>query len=115
MDWPYPDELDAMIAAPQHHHLLFENELVRVLDVRIPPGEITAVHTHRWPATLYIISWSDFVRYDDKGNVLVDSRTIESMNNPHPALWSDALPPHALKNTGKNEIRVISVEVKQVE
>ncbi|MBS1640593.1 MAG: hypothetical protein JSR12_11100 [Bacteroidetes bacterium] len=33
-------ELDALIAAPQHHKLLFENEWVRVLDTNIPAGEI---------------------------------------------------------------------------
>ena len=31
-----PDDLDALIAAPQHHKLLFENEFVRVLDAKIP-------------------------------------------------------------------------------
>ena len=34
----WPDELDALVAAPQHHTLLFENEFVRVLDTRIAPG-----------------------------------------------------------------------------
>src|SRR5213595_1589895 len=70
----WPAGLDALIAAPQHHKLLFENESVRVLDANIPAGEITALHTHRFPASLYIISWSDFVRYDAEGNVLLDSR-----------------------------------------
>jgi len=27
----FPDALDALIASPQHHKLLFENEFVRVL------------------------------------------------------------------------------------
>jgi quercetin dioxygenase-like cupin family protein len=52
----WPDELDALIAAPQHHILLFENEAVRVLDTRIPPGQTVPLHTHRWPGTLYILS-----------------------------------------------------------
>ena len=60
----HPDSLDALIAAPRHHQLLFENEFVRVLDTNIPPGEKTSVHTHRYPASLYFISLSDFIRYD---------------------------------------------------
>src|ERR1700750_2068408 len=32
-----PDQLDALNAAPRFHVLLFENELVRVLDTRVPP------------------------------------------------------------------------------
>ena len=37
--WPWPPELDAVIAAPKHHTLIFENERVRVLDTRIPVGD----------------------------------------------------------------------------
>jgi quercetin dioxygenase-like cupin family protein len=47
-DWP--DELDALNAAPQYHALLFENEAVRVLDTRVPPGQMVPPHTHRWQA-----------------------------------------------------------------
>jgi hypothetical protein len=72
-DDPHP--LDAMTAAPHHHDVLLENDQVRVLDTRLGPGERTPVHTHRWPAVLYILGWSDFIRYDPDGNVLVDSRT----------------------------------------
>jgi quercetin dioxygenase-like cupin family protein len=45
--WPWPDALDALIAALEHHTLLLENERVRVLETHIPPGAVTAVHTHR--------------------------------------------------------------------
>ncbi len=34
--WPWPDSLDALRAAPNYHRLLFENDRVRVLEVRIP-------------------------------------------------------------------------------
>jgi hypothetical protein len=34
--WPWPSSLDALVAAPQHHRLMYENERVRVLEVRIP-------------------------------------------------------------------------------
>ena len=112
MDWNYPDELDALIAAPQHHQLLLENDFVRVLDTRISAGEITNIHTHRWAATLYILSWSDFIRYDAEGNVMVDSRKVEAMKNPPQTLWSAPLPPHALKNVGEKDLHVISVEIK---
>jgi hypothetical protein len=110
----WPDKLDALIAAPQHHKLLFENEFVRVLDTNIPPGEQTNVHTHQYPASLYIRSWSDFIRYDTDGNVLVDSRTLSNTPAPATALWSGPLAPHALKNTGDKDLHVISVEIKNI-
>ena len=74
-DWTWPAELDALVAAPGTHRLLFQNETVRVLETRIAPGETTEVHTHRWPGVLYILSFDHFVRRDADGVVLLDSRT----------------------------------------
>ena len=68
--WPWPDSLDALVAAPRHHKLVLDNDRVRVLDTRIPAGDLVPVHTHRWPAVYYTISGGDFVRYDGEGNVL---------------------------------------------
>ncbi|HET8635211.1 MAG TPA: hypothetical protein VFL96_00010 [Acidobacteriaceae bacterium] len=108
-DWP--DELDALQAAPQHHTLLLENDFVRVLDTRVGPGQTVPLHTHRWPGALYIVSWSDFVRRDAQGSVLVDSRTA-ARPAPGSALWSGPLPPHTLENVGESELRAISIELK---
>lgn len=82
----WPDALDALQAAPQHHALLFENAAVRVLDTRIPPGGRTPVHTHRWPSVLYIRSWSEFVRRDADDRVTLDSRTVPALKTPPTAL-----------------------------
>jgi hypothetical protein len=109
----WPPEMDALIAAPRHHHLLFENDKVRVLDTLIPPGEKTALHTHQWPASLYIISWSDFLRYDSHGNIVLDSRNLAKQPLPSTAIWTEPLALHALENTGDRELRIISVEIKR--
>jgi hypothetical protein len=108
----WPPELDALIAAPEHHKLLFENERVRVIDANIPSRDMTAVHTHRFAASHVVVSWSDFIRYDASGNVLLDSRTLGRSIAPHTVLWSEPLGPHALKNVGERELHIISVEVK---
>ena len=108
----WPDDLDALVAAPDHHTLLYENDRVRVLDARIGPGDQTPVHTHRWPAALYVLSWSHFVRRDDQGTVLVDSRTVPAFQDPPPVVWSAPLPPHSFRNVGEADLRIISVEVK---
>ena len=109
--WPWPLSLDALSAAPGT--LLLENDHVRVLETRIPSGGIVPVHTHCWPSVLYVLSWSDFVRYDAEGTVVLDSRTTGSGGSPPSVAWSEALPPHSLENVGAAEIRVISVEIKQ--
>lgn len=49
--WPWPDDLDAMVAAPEFHAVLLEDDRVRVLDGRVPPGATVPVHTHRWGAS----------------------------------------------------------------
>jgi hypothetical protein len=91
---------------------LFENEGVRVLKTTILAGERTPAHTHCWQSAAYILSWSDFLRYDDQGQVVVDSRKIAAFKNPTAVAWSDALPPHSLENVGHMDLNIISVELK---
>jgi hypothetical protein len=109
--WNWPDELEALIAAPEYHILLFENDQVRVLDTMIPPGHTVPLHTHRWPAVLCILSWNDFVRRNGEGEIVADSRASRKPPTKS-AFWSEPLPPHTLENVGETEIRVISVELK---
>ncbi len=110
----WQDNLDAMTAAPDHHEVLLENEHVRVLDSRVRPGDVTPVHTHRLPGVLYILGTSDFVRCDREGNVIFDSRTSEAKAEIGQAIWSPPLQPHFVKNVGETDIRVISVELKDL-
>lgn len=42
--------LDAVVAAPRHHKVLFENENLRVLEVTLPHEDEEPVHHHRWPS-----------------------------------------------------------------
>lgn len=105
-------DLDAMTVAAEHHEILMENDQVRVLDTRLGSGERTAVHTHRWPAALYVISWSDFLRRDSDGNVIVDSRDWDRNPAHGEALWLPALTPHSVENIGQSELRLIAVELK---
>ena len=107
------DALDAMAAAPDHHQVILENEHVRVLDTRLAAGERTPIHSHRWPSSLFVMSWSDFLRRDVDGNVIVDSRTWNSQPQPGEALWSTPLIPHSVENIGECELRIIAVELKQ--
>lgn len=107
----WPEELDALVAAPENHVLLFENEYVRVLEVMIRPGETTKVHTHSLPATVCSLSWSAFIRYDPEGRVLLSSDDLDG--TPPNAWWTGPIPPHSLKNSGNNLIHNICVELKQ--
>lgn len=110
--WPWPDSLDALSAAPGNHSALFENEWVRVVQTRILPGQKVPVHTHRWPSVLFILSWSDFVRSDPQGHVVLDTRQgmeVPKLNAPS---WLGPLPPHSVENVGPAEINTVQVELK---
>ena len=104
--------LDVLIATPEHHTLLMENEQVRVLSTRIPPVERTAVHTHRRPASLYVRSGAPFVRYETAGQVMFDSNKVGITLENGAVLWSGPLPPRSLENVGTDVIHVIAVEIK---
>ena len=106
------DGLDAMLAAPDHHEVLLENDKVRVLDTRLAPGERTPIHTHASSAALYVMSWSDFLRRDATGNVIVDSRCWERQPSVGEALWLQPLAAHSVENVGASELRLIAVELK---
>jgi len=73
-NWPWPESLDALVAAPDHHAILFENEEVRVIRTRALPGHMVPLHTHRWPCVLFILSWSHVLRRNHLGGVTLDTR-----------------------------------------
>lgn len=104
--------MDALVAAPAFHQRLLENQRVRVLHTRIPPGATVPLHTHHCPSVAYVLSWSDFVRRDHHGNVLLDSRRAGSPSQIPSVQWLDPLPPHTVENVGQSEISVLMVELK---
>lgn len=110
--WPWPDDLDALVAAPAFHAVLFEDDRVRVLDGRVAPGATVPVHTHRWGGVLHIIATSDFVRRDPDGNVLADTRALKSKPVLGSAVWGAPLTPHSLENVGGEEFHTLTVEMK---
>ena len=107
----WPDHVDALQSARNHHLMLFENDVVRVLGTRIAQGQTVPLHTHRWPSVLCILSWSDFVRRDGDGKTTFDSRLAPPLQRGS-AVWSPPLPPHTVENVGDSELHTISVELK---
>ena len=104
--------MDALIAAPLHHSLLMENEFVRVLDTHVEPGDTVPLHTHEWPCVNYFLSFSDFIRRDADGVVLLDTAAAGLVLAPGEARWSGPLGLHTLENVGSGLLHVLSVELK---
>lgn len=96
---PFPETLDAVQAAPASHRVVFENAVVRVLHVTLPPaGSSEPMHHHRWP--------SFFLAYDTGGTTAhiryhrPDGGVVEqpSRQEPiHPGVWKASwMPPEPL-------------------
>jgi hypothetical protein len=86
----FPEGYDAMQTAPNSHKVIFENALVRVLEVTVPlPGTTIPMHHHHWPS--FFLDWdtgggSPHIRYHrPDGSV----RDIPAADAPsHPGTWS---------------------------
>lgn len=110
----YPDDYDGPVAAPEHHKVVFENDRIRIMEFRVPPGDIVPAHTHRWQSINYVVSLSDFLSYDTGGNVTFDSRTAHFQAKEGETFCLSAYPMlHSVENIGQGEIHGISVELKE--
>jgi len=105
------DELDGVAVAPDIHRVIFENDEVRVLETTIAAGEITPLHTHLTPTVMYVLSGSHFIRRDEHGATMVDTRTNSDFVLPK-VLFAESTPRHTLENTGTDDLVVIGVELK---
>jgi len=106
------DELDGVAVAPANHKVIFENDEVRVLETTIAAGETTPLHTHLAPTVLYVLSGSHFIRRDENGATMVDTRANADFVLPK-VLYAATTPRHTIENTGADDLVVIGVELKQ--
>lgn len=118
----FPDGYDAVEAAPGSHKVIYENALVRVLEVTVPPaGNTEPMHHHRWPS--FFLEWdtggtSPHIRYRTPDGV----RDIPShQESVHPGRWRvrwmQPEPMHAIESverpaTGANEPPLLRIEIK---
>jgi hypothetical protein len=110
----WPKQLDAAVAAPRNHKVLLENDKVRVLDVTVAPGEVEAVHSHRWPSVLYFMAAGDFVDRDANGKVIFDSRTLKTPLAFPLTMYKEPEAPHSVENLSTTvTLHLVRVEMKQ--
>lgn len=111
---PWPRELDALIAAPDSHRLLFENDRVRVLEVVIEPGAREPEHTHRWPSVM-IVDQPAGIRYYEHGIQTFESPASETPEPGPKAIWMDAEGPHSVENIDSSPYHGLRVELRDEE
>jgi hypothetical protein len=63
---------------------------VRVLDVTVAPGEVEAVHSHRWPSALCFMAAGDFIDRNGDGKVIFDARTMKRPLKLPLTIWKES-------------------------
>ena len=99
----FPDGYDAVQAAPQSHKVIFENALVRVLEVTVPPaGTTIPMHHHRWPS--FFLDWDNgggtpHIRYHRADGSVRDNPGAEQPVHPGAwnVQWMNPEPMHAIE------------------
>jgi quercetin dioxygenase-like cupin family protein len=95
---------DAAKVAPHIYKTLFENERVRLLEVRMKPGDESAEHSHP-DYLLYALAGGKVKLTDASGqSAEVDIQTGDTM-------WREA-EVHSALNVGTSEIAALFVELK---
>ncbi len=95
---------DVVQVGGDSHKVLLENAQVRVLAVKIKPGEKVPMHSH--PASV------SYVLTDGKLRItLADGKTVDKEPKAGAATWSDAVT-HAVENTGTSDFSQVQIELK---
>jgi beta-alanine degradation protein BauB len=97
--------LDVMKSAAGAYRLLMENERVRVLDIRLKPGQKAPMHNHPGDHVVYVMNNAKFrLTFPDGTKNEVDLKAGQT-------LWMKA-GSHATENIGPSEGHNLVVEVK---
>jgi hypothetical protein len=98
--------LSAQEKTSETQKVVFENDLVRVLDIRVPAGVFEPMHSHRRGVT---IALSD---YDNQTKAVGDTKEKGGHTKFGEVKWVEPVT-HEARNTGSSEQHVVRVELKK--
>ena len=102
-----PGPNDAVKIWPEGHRVLFENEDVRVLDVRNAPHAKEPFHTHWWPGFFYVVQGAPmkYSTQDGAPPIMLGVPPVRIIPLP-------PNPMHSVENLGDREAHFIRLELK---
>jgi hypothetical protein len=110
----WPPQLEATIAAPENHKIIYEDQNIRVLSVTIAPGATEIRHYHRWPSVLVFDTPPKVLSFDANGKEMPPRTRPEKVELPMVL----RLPPeaaHSNKNLDpSNPIHLIRLNSRMV-
>jgi beta-alanine degradation protein BauB len=86
------------------HKVLLDNDQVRVLDVRIPPGKKIAMHSHPASVVYYVSDYKINATSADGKTALREGKAGTAV--------SFGPTTHAVENVGTTEIHLVQTEMK---
>lgn len=96
---------DPVAQSPQYYRTLVENDVVRVLEYRLRPGEKEPMHSH--PAgVVYYFADARF------RTTLPNGTVTEPVVTPGETIWREPVA-HASENIGATEAHALAVELKR--
>ena len=95
---------DAVQVAPHVYTVLFENERVRLLEVRLKPGDSSAMHSH--PAYVIYGLEGGRVKFNSPSG-----ETAEIEIKAGDVMWREP-EEHAVDNIGSTDVGALLVELK---
>ena len=99
------DRMDAVASSPQGLSVRFENDRVRVLELRLQPGAREGMHTHP-QYVLYALTDYRVKNTNADGTVRVFERKRGDV------FWGEPVT-HGGENVGETEVHAVIVELKQ--
>ena len=98
---------ECTVADPEHYHLEFENEYVRVIRCRIPARDKVKMHNHPFGSVII------FITDQNLHQTLENGRTEEAHNKAGHVLWgTGSQSQHMGENTTDQMYEYIRVDVK---
>jgi quercetin dioxygenase-like cupin family protein len=98
--YPSPQE-----GAPNVYKQIFDNDRVRVSEIKFNPGEKAVMHTHAYPHAVYIIEGGELtLTHPDGTSAVVEAKASD-------VLWMGA-ETHEAVNTGTTVVRGTVTEIK---
>jgi len=116
--WKWPMSTEAVNAAPNNHHVLFENDHVRLLEVTVQPGQTEPVHGHMYPSVFAM----DAVQASLNDHVIEGNSTTRRPRMYEDADWSQpqcrTMPiqgPHQVSDTDTFPVHFYRLEFKKMD
>jgi hypothetical protein len=99
------EDLDVLKVIPENYKLILDNQFVRVIEARVPPGTVEPPHRHMRGVSVCM------TEYTIESRAVPDGEWVRSERKLGTVYWSDASL-HQLRNVGKTTSHTIRIELK---